>query len=74
MAIVYNRLIFIMRDRKINSYVCKRDNIIGQEAYKKIHSGGNIDMRTLGKLCAYLDMQPGDLIEYVPDAENEIID
>ncbi len=26
-----------------------------------------IDFATLGKLCAALDCQPGDLLEYIPD-------
>lgn len=70
MAIKYDRLISIMRDKGINSYVCKRDKIIGQESFKKIHNGGNIDMRTLNSLCKVLGgMQPGDLIEYVEDED-----
>ena len=28
-------------------------------------------LRTLGAICAYLDCQPGDLLEYVPGAEAE---
>ena len=35
--------------------------------YKKIKSGGDIDTRTIAKMCEVLDCQPGDLIEYVKD-------
>ena len=28
-----------------------------------------MEMETLNKLCVALDCQPGDLLEYVPDAE-----
>lgn len=70
MAIKYDKLITIMRDKGINSYVCKRDKIIGQESYKKIMNGGNIDMRTLNSLCKALgDVQPGELLEYVKDED-----
>lgn len=72
MAIKYDKLISIMRDKGINSYVCKRDRIIGQESYKKIMNGGNIDMRTLNSLCKAIgDVQPGDLLEYVRDEEKQ---
>ena len=66
MAIRYDKLIKIMQERGITSYVCKTQHIIGQASYKKIMANENIDMRTLDNLCRYLDIQPGDLLEYVP--------
>ena len=68
-AIVYGKLLAILRDRGITSYTFKQNGIVGQSAWKKIHDGGNIDMRTLNSLCEYLNCQPGDLIEYVPDKQ-----
>ncbi len=29
--------------------------------------GGNIDTRSINKLCKVLECQPGDLMEYIPD-------
>jgi len=51
----------------INSYTVKKDNLIGQATFKKIKDGGDIDTRTISKLCALLDCQPGDIMEYVPE-------
>ena len=56
-------------ERKITSYTMKKDNVIGQASWKKIHEGGHIDTRTLDALCNYLDCQPGDLLEFVKDSE-----
>jgi DNA-binding Xre family transcriptional regulator len=42
-------------------------HLIGQATFKKIKQGGDIDMGTIAKLCALLDCQPGDIMEYVPD-------
>lgn len=67
MPIVYDKMLNLMNERGINSYVCKRDNIIGQATYKKIKEGGDIDTRTIAKMCEILNCQPGDLLEYVPD-------
>ena len=67
MPIVYDKLVAILKERRITSYTCKQNNIIGQAAWKKIHDGGNIDMRTLNSLCEYLNCQPGDLLDYIPD-------
>lgn len=57
----------LMQERGITSYVCKRDNIIGQATYKKIKEGGDIDTRTIAKMCEVLQCQPGDLLTFVPD-------
>ena len=45
----------------------KKDKIIGQATWKKIHENGHIDTRTIETLCKYLECQPGDIMEYVPD-------
>lgn len=69
MPIIYDKLIQIFNEQKINSYTIKKENIIGQASYKKIKEGGDIDTRTISKLCKYLNCQPGDILEYVPDEE-----
>lgn len=67
MPIIYNKMISLMNERGITSYVCKRDNIIGQATYKKIMQGGDIDTRTIATMCEVLGCQPGDLLEYVKE-------
>ena len=67
MPIVYDKLLKLMDDRGITSYTIKKDNIIGQATFKKIKDGGDIDTRTIAKLCEYLNCQPGDIMEYVED-------
>lgn len=71
MPIVYNKMIERMNDRGITSYTVKRDNIIGQATFRKIKEGGDIDTRTIAKMCEVLDCQPGDLLEYVPESKPE---
>ena len=64
MPIKYDNLIKRMQEAGINSYTLKKDNIIGQATYKKILEGGDIDTRTIAKLCKLLNCQPGDILEY----------
>lgn len=71
MPIVYNKLIVLMKKRGITSYTIKKEKIIGQASYKKIKEGGDIDTRTISKLCEYLKCQPGDILEYVESEEKE---
>lgn len=70
MPIVYDKLLKKMHEQGITSYTIKKDNIIGQATFKKIKEGGDVDTRTIAKLCKLLNCQPGDILEYVED-ENE---
>lgn len=69
MPIKYDKLIKLMQEAGITSYTIKRDKIIGQATYKKIMEGGDVDTRTIAKLCKLLNCQPGDLMEYVDEEE-----
>lgn len=70
MGIKYNKLLDLMQARGITSYTVKKNKIIGQSAWKKIHENGHIDTRTIAALCEYLDCQPGDILEYQKGSEN----
>ena len=62
--ISYSKLIKMLEEKGITSYTVKKDNVIGQASWKKIHEGGHIDTRTIDSLCRYLHCQPGDILEY----------
>ena len=68
MPIVYSKLIALLKEKGYTTYKIRQDNLISQSAWQKIRTGeGHIDTRTLEKLCAALNCQPGDIMEYVPD-------
>lgn len=68
MPIVYTKMVKLMEERGWTSYTVKRDNIIGQATFRKIKEGGDIDTRTIAKMCEVFECQPGDLLEYVPNS------
>ena len=72
MPIKYDKLVAELEQRGITSYTLKAkyNNIIGQATYKKIKEGGDIDTRTIAKLCELLNCQPGDILEYVPSEKS----
>ena len=70
MPFKYDKLFALLKERGITSYKIRKDNIISQAALTKMKNGeGNIDTRTLERLCAVLHCQPGDLMEYVEEQE-----
>lgn len=70
MGIKYDKMLKLLQEKGETSYtLTKKNKIIGQATWKKINEGGHIDTRTLEALCAYLECQPGDLLEFVPDSD-----
>lgn len=65
--ISYEKLIKKLEEEHITTYTIKKNRIIGQATWKKIHEGGDIDTRTINALCKHLKCQPGDILEYVED-------
>ncbi len=70
MAFKYDKLFALLKERGITTYKIRKDNLISQAALSKMKSGeGNIDTRTLERLCSLLKCQPGDIMEFVEDEE-----
>ena len=57
----------VMQAKGVSTYRIRKENIISQSALDTITNGGSITIETLNRLCAALDCQPGDLLEFVPD-------
>ncbi len=68
MAFKYDKLFELLKERGITTYKIRKENLISQAALTKMKSGeGNIDTRTLERLCSFLKCQPGDIMEFVED-------
>lgn len=68
MPFKYNKLFDLLKERGITTYKIRKENIISQAALTKMKNGeGNIDTRTLERLCSYLQCQPGDIMEYTEE-------
>ena len=71
MPIKYDRLFALLKAKGINTTRIRREKIIGQGTLTAIKNGtGGLDAKTISKLCALLDCQPGDIMEYVPEVAN----
>lgn len=68
--IVYKRVLEKLKDAGYSSYIIKRDRLLPMATMQSIHDGRAITLTTLDKICKMTGLQPGDLIEYVPDPED----
>lgn len=72
MGIKYDKLLALLEQKGYTTYKIRQENIMSQSAWQKIRTGtGNIDTRTIEKLCRILRCQPGDIMEYVDDEPGE---
>lgn len=67
--------VFDALERKgFNSYQAKTTKILSQDTLKKIKKEDtNISLESFNRICLILDMQPKDLIEFVPTEEEKEI-
>lgn len=55
-----------------NTYKAKTTKVLSQDTLKKLKNDDtNISMESLNRICAILDLQPKDLIEYVEDTDEK---
>ncbi len=70
MPMRYDKLFSLMKEKGFSSYRLRKEKLISQATLQKLRSAdGNIDTRTIERLCAMLSCQPGDIMEYIPEGE-----
>lgn len=60
-----------LKKKGYSSYRLRKERIIGEFQVQQIRSGEIVSNKILERLCALLECQPGDLLEYVPEDEGE---
>lgn len=71
MAIIFDKLFLLLKERNLTMYTLRRDKVIGVETLEKMRKReGHIDTRSINNLCEYLNCQPGDIMEYQPNDKN----
>lgn len=67
MAIIFNRLQSLMKQNNVKKFDLRKEGVNATILDKALNGSGNVDTRTINKLCKLLNCQPGDIMEYVPD-------
>ena len=72
MPISYKKLFALLDEKGWTTYKIRKEKLIGQGTLTALKNGtGGLDSKTIARLCKVLNCQPGDLMEYVPDKEDE---
>ena len=61
-----------LKERGYTTYKLRKDNILSQSTLQKLREGKGLAWENIERLCALLDCQPGDLLEYVKEAAEPV--
>ena len=68
MPVVYKiNVIQALKDAGYNTNRIRKEKIMGEAMLQKLREGHMVSWATFETLCALLDCQPGDILEYIPD-------
>jgi DNA-binding Xre family transcriptional regulator len=68
MPVSYKKLFEIMKQQNLNKYYLRK-NGIHAAVVDKLIKDKTIDTTTITRLCELLKVQPGDIMEYIPDVK-----
>lgn len=69
--IVYYKLDTLLSERKITKTQLCKDTGISTNVVSKISKNEVFKTDTLNRICEYLQVQPSEIMEWIPDAEFE---
>lgn len=56
-----------LKDNGYNTNRLRKEKLIAEASIQSLREQKPISWANIDKLCCYLNCQPGDLLEYVPD-------
>ena len=58
-----------LKDKGITTYKLRQEKLLSESTVQKLRAGVGVSWENLETLCALLECQPGELIEYVEDVQ-----
>ena len=71
MAIKYYRLLDILNKKNISKGELQKAASFSSATMAKISSNRPVNLSVIDSICEALSVQPGDIMEYVPDSESD---
>lgn len=59
-----------LKEKGYSSARLRKEKIFGERTMQEFRTNGTIPYKSINRLCALLECQPGDILEYVPDSED----
>ena len=69
--IVFDKLWKLMEQKGVSTYKLREECGIDSKTVRRLRANENVETKTVDKLCTVLDCRVEDIMEYIPDKENE---
>ncbi len=60
-----------LKDKGYSTYRIKNDKLLSQATLQKLREGKSVSWENIETFCRLLEIQPGELLEYNPDTEDD---
>lgn len=67
--IIYKPFLKLLIDKNMKKQDLVNSGILSWTTMAKIEKNQNISLDVIEKICKFLNCQPGDLLEYIPEKE-----
>ena len=67
--IVYEKLMNLLSKKKLNKRQLSEAIGIKANTMSALSKNRNVNMETINRICEYLQVQPSEIIEWIPDEE-----
>lgn len=61
-------LLVALKEKGYHPYKMRQERLFGEATIQKMRRGGLVSWAEFDRLCRVLEVQPGDLLEYVEEA------
>ena len=72
MAISYNKLWKLLVDRKMSKAALRKATGIAPNTMTRLRRDEEVTLAVLNKICKTLEVDIGDIMEFLPDIEDEV--
>lgn len=63
----FDKLFITMENKGISTYRLREECGVDSKTVRRLRANQNIEMKTLDKICAFLDCKIEDVVEFVKD-------
>lgn len=72
MSVQYKiNIISALKDAGYSTYRLRKERLFGEATLQKFRNSELVSWENISTVCRLLNCQPGDILEYVPDAEEQ---
>ncbi len=63
----FDKLFITMKNKGVSTYRLREECVLDSKTIRRLKANENVELKTLDKICNYLDCKIEDVVEFVKD-------